>query len=107
MREKIIQARDRQRHRLGSIGYEKNLTCQNARIQVKDIVSTCILSGEAQKLYLAGMSSYGLSARAGHSVLKVARTIVFIDDRSCIGVSEIEEAIKYRQFGDSDAVWPL
>lgn len=107
MREKIVQARDRQRHRLGSIGSEKDIPYRNARIPVKDIVSTCILSDEAEKLYLAGMSSYGLSARAGHSVLKVARTIADIDDRSCIGVSEIEEAIKYRQFGDSDAVWPL
>jgi magnesium chelatase family protein len=47
-----------------------------------------------------------LSARAGHSILKVARTIADLDGRQEIGESAIEEAIEYRQLGDGDAIWP-
>jgi len=78
----------------------------NARIPPALIPEVCAVHGAAERLFLSGMASYGLSARAGHSILRVARTIADLDARAEIGESSIEEAMEYRQFGDDDAIWP-
>jgi magnesium chelatase family protein len=51
--------------------------------------------------------SLGLSARAFHSVLKLARTIADLDGLEDIDEASLEEAITYRFYGDGDAYWPF
>ena len=80
---------------------------KNARIPAGMVNEICHLSGMAEKAFLSGMAAFGLSARAGHSVLRVARTIADVDEENEITERAIEEALEYRQFGDGDAVWPF
>jgi len=106
-REKVLSARLHQRSRLKRACATYGNPRTNARIPPALISDICSIKGSAEKLFLSGMTSYGLSARAGHSILKVARTIADLDARTDIGESAIEEAMEYRQFGDGDAVWPI
>lgn len=104
LQEKVLNARLRQRERFQRVDAGNART--NARIPPGSIPELCKVTGNAEKLFLSGVSSFALSARAGHSILKVARTIADLDGRQEIGESAIEEAIEYRQLGDGDAIWP-
>jgi len=104
LQKKVLNARIQQRERLQRADARYART--NARIPPGHISELCKVTGNAEKLFLSGVSSYGFSARAGHSILKVARTIADLDGRQEIGESAIEEAIEYRQLGDGDAIWP-
>ena len=104
LQEKVLNARLRQRERFQRVDAGNART--NARIPPGSIPELCKVTGNAEKLFLSGVSSFALSARAGHSILKVARTIADLDGRQEIGESAIEEAIEYRQLGDADAIWP-
>jgi len=104
LQEKVLHARLRQRERFQRVDAGNART--NARIPPGSIPELCKVTGNAEKLFLSGVSSFALSARAGHSILKVARTIADLDGRQEIGESAIEEAIEYRQLGDGDAIWP-
>ncbi len=110
LREKVRSARLHQRARLeahlGKSCSAREISRTNARIPPALIPDVCAVRGTAERLFLSGMASYGLSARAGHSILRVARTIADLDARTEIGESAIEEAMAYRQFGDGDAIWP-
>jgi len=110
LREKVRSARLHQRARLEAYlkqsCSEQEKIHMNARIPPALIPEVCAVHGAAERLFLSGMASYGLSARAGHSILRVARTIADLDARAEIGESSIEEAMEYRQFGDDDAIWP-
>jgi magnesium chelatase family protein len=106
-REKVLTARSRQRSRLKNACTALDNLRTNARIPPARISDFCAVTGAAERLFLSGMVSYGLSARAGHSILKIARTIADLDDCAEIGESAIEEAMGYRQFGEGDAVWPI
>jgi len=79
----------------------------NARIPPDSIPRLCRLDGAAERMFRAGIESFGLSARASHAVLKVARTIADLDARTEIGESAVEEALSYRLLGEGDAVWPF
>jgi hypothetical protein len=128
LRDKVLFARDLQNMRLkkindgtdkkekGNIGYSRSidfsntdqiLARNNAHIPAGIINEICHIEGAAEKAFLSGMANCGLSARAGHSILRLARTIADIDGEDEITESSIEEAIEYRQFGDGDAVWPF
>jgi len=107
----VAEARARQRHRIARRGFRSDPRGQgggflNSRISPGLIAELCALSAEAERQFSEAVSAYGLSARASHSILKIARSIADLEGHDGIGLSEIEEAIGYRQFGDSDAVFP-
>ncbi len=111
VRSLVAEARARQRHRVALRAIPSDALGEgggylNSRISPGLISELCALSGEAEHRFSAAVSTYGLSARASHSILKIARSIADLDGHDRIGVNEIEEAIGYRQFGDSDAVYP-
>ena len=111
MRTVVEEARARQRHRIAHRALQQDACGQgggflNSRIAPGLIAELCSLTGEAEHHFSAAVSAHWLSARASHSVLKIARSIADLEGHGDIGVTEIEEAISYRQFGDSDAIYP-
>tara|TARA_R110000850_G_scaffold85460_5_gene183845 strand:- start:3420 stop:4928 length:1509 start_codon:yes stop_codon:yes gene_type:complete len=88
VRTRVQSARDRQMERSGIV---------NALMSPKQIEAHCALDGEGRKLLEAAMSRLGLSARAYHRVLKVARTIADLAGASGIGTVHLAEALRMRE----------
>jgi len=88
VRERVGAARGRQLARAGK---------PNALLTVKEVERDCVADAEAQALLRLAMARMGLSARAYHRVLKVARTIADLAGLDAIGSAHIAEAIRYRQ----------
>ena len=96
VRERVEAARARQRDRLeGSAG----LT--NAELGPQEVRRFCQerLEPQAEPLLAAAMEQIGLSARAFHRVLRVARTIADLDAADAISGVHLAEAIQYRRKG--------
>lgn len=69
----------------------------NAKLEVKDIDRLCVPSAQGEALLKNAISRMGLSARAYHRVLKVARTIADLAASDTIESGHIAEAIQYRR----------
>jgi magnesium chelatase family protein len=57
----------------------------------------CHLSEQGHQLLEQAMDKFGLSHRAYHRILKVARTIADLADSESISVAHLSEAIGYRK----------
>jgi magnesium chelatase family protein len=68
----------------------------NAALGPQALRRYCALDAAAQSLLDAAFERLGLSARALHRVLKVARTIADLAGRERIGAAHLAEAIQYR-----------
>lgn len=68
----------------------------NAHYNPKDIKSFCQLDESGQNLMDQAVEKLGLSARAYHRVLKVARTIADLEGAPSLLTSHVAEAIQYR-----------
>lgn len=92
IRERVEAARVRQRSRFaGQQGIHAN-----AHMGPKDLRRFCRLGSTAEELLRSALTRLGLSARAFHRILKVARTIADLADAEDIGTSHVAEAIQYR-----------
>lgn len=91
MRERILDARERQEKR-----YKKENLRFNSQLGSNDILRFCTLGSKEQKLLKAAFQSMGLSARAYHRILKVARTIADLEGSEEIREIHLTEAICYR-----------
>jgi magnesium chelatase family protein len=69
----------------------------NAKLGVKEIDSLCTADAAGEALLKNAISRMGLSARAYHRVLKVARTIADLAGVERIADTHIAEAIQYRR----------
>jgi magnesium chelatase family protein len=56
----------------------------------------CVLDNNGSMLIENAVEKFGLSPRAYHRILKVARTIADLDNRECICEPHLAEAIQYR-----------
>jgi len=90
IRERVIQARQRQATRLAPHG----LFC-NARLQHKHLRRLSVAPA-AEQLLKSAYAKLALSARAHDRILKVARTIADLAASDSIEVAHIAEAISYR-----------
>ncbi len=92
IREKIKAARQHQSRR-----YRNDPgVFVNAHLGPRLIRSYCHLGSEGHSLLKAAMTRLGLSARAYHRILKVARTIADLEGEENIQPMHVSEAIQYR-----------
>lgn len=91
LRERVLEARDRQTRRLGGSG-----ATTNARMTAAQVAEHCCLDGATEGLITTAMSRMGLSARAFHRLLKVSRTLADLAGRDDIRQEDVAEAIGTR-----------
>jgi magnesium chelatase family protein len=88
VRRRVEQARARQMARAGK---------PNQALTPREIQRTCPLDGACRQLMERALARLGLSARAYHRVLKVARTIADLAGDGAIDARHLGEAIGYRR----------
>lgn len=91
IRERVMEARERQNRRYQGTGYHFN-----AELGAGDIRTYCPLGTEEQAMMEEIFTIMNLSARAYHKVIKVARTIADLDGKDDIGTVHLSEAVCYR-----------
>ena len=69
----------------------------NARLGSREIDSFCAPDEKGQTLLKQAIARLGLSARAYHRILKVARTIADLGGAEAVGGNHVAEAIQYRR----------
>jgi magnesium chelatase family protein len=88
IRERVVAARAVQIGRQGK---------PNAALTAKDVEEYCAAEEEAAQLARRAITQLGLSARAYHRVLKVARTIADLAAVATIAPGHVAEAVQYRR----------
>lgn len=91
VRERVATARMRQLERAGK---------PNAWLGNREVERDCALGVDGYALLDRAVERLGLSARAYHRVLRVARTIADLAGDDGIATTHLSEAIQYRRFGD-------
>jgi len=91
IRERVAAARKRAEHRRPGVpGF------RNADLSASDLDPAKILDPDARPLLARAVDSLGLSVRALHRSLKVARTLADLAGAEKIGAVHLSEAISYR-----------
>jgi magnesium chelatase family protein len=92
IRERVERARAVQRARFK----DQPGIHANAHMSVRDLRRYCRLSEPVESILRQAVGRLGLSARAYHRVLKIARTIADLAGAAEIGPAHLSEAIQYR-----------
>lgn len=88
VRERILIARQRQLQRCGK---------PNRLLENREIEQFCQLAPHDERLLDVAIEQLGLSARAWHRILKVARTVADLSGSDSIQTPHLTEAITYRR----------
>jgi len=88
VRDRVRAARERQLERAGK---------PNAALGATETERLCRPDAEGRALLASATERLGLSARAYHRVLRLARTIADLDGAETVGSTAIGEAVRYRQ----------
>lgn len=91
IKKRVDKARDIQTNR-----FKNSKTTCNAKLTDVEFEKYCTISEDGAELLKQAFEKMGLSARAYHRIVKVARTIADLDNCDEIGVSHIAEAVQYR-----------
>lgn len=97
IRERVVAARKRQAQR-----FKGGQVYANAQMNTRDVQRHCKLDEGSQKMLHSAVDRLGLSARAYHRILKIARTIADLDGGGPILKDHLFEAIQYRSFDRMD-----
>ena len=93
IRARVVAARERQLLRQN---------CSNSELRGGELERVVTLRDEDRAFLAAAIERWGLSARAYHRVLRVARSIADLDDCADIDAAHIAEALAYR-IGEAQA----
>jgi magnesium chelatase family protein len=88
VRARVVAARERQQQRAGMV---------NAALGNREMQRDCALGKADRALLERSLDRLGLSARAYHRILRVARTIADLAAEPSIGTAHLTEAIQYRR----------
>jgi len=88
VRERVQSAHARQHARQGVL---------NAHLDAAGIEQYCVADDRARQLLKQAIDKLGLSARAYHRTLKVARSIADLAGLEVIGSAQVAEAVQYRR----------
>jgi magnesium chelatase family protein len=88
VRSRVTAARERQLQRNGK---------PNAALNNREVQRDCALGSRDRELLERSLDRLGLSARAYHRILRVARTIADLAGEERIGTPQLTEAIQYRR----------
>jgi magnesium chelatase family protein len=69
----------------------------NAQLSAKEVMHFCDLNETGHQLLEQAMNQFGLSHRAYHRILKLARTIADLAHSNTIEIPHLSEAISYRK----------
>ncbi len=92
IRERVDRARAVQRERFA----RRSGIYANAHMTPRDIRAFCRVSDGADALLRTALARLGLSARAYHRILKIARTIADLSGAAGLDAKHVSEAIQYR-----------
>jgi magnesium chelatase family protein len=92
VRDRVIAARARQLVRAGKA---------NAMLNNREVQRDCVLAAPDRHLLERSLDKLGLSARAYHRILRVARSIADLAGAERIGTPHLTEAIQYRRYARS------
>jgi magnesium chelatase family protein len=92
VRARVVAARDRQTRRFRT----HPGVFANAQMGPRDVREFCATDDAAESLLRAAVDRLGLSARAYHRVLRLARTIADLEGAERIEVAHVAEAVQYR-----------
>ncbi|KKR02238.1 MAG: Mg chelatase-like protein [Candidatus Nomurabacteria bacterium GW2011_GWF2_40_31] len=93
IKARVIGARVRQKERFKKLGRD---IATNSEMNVKDLSTMVKLKKEVRDLLDDSAEHLGLSARAYHRVIKIARTIADLENSPEVESNHILEAIQYR-----------
>jgi magnesium chelatase family protein len=91
IRERVNRAREVQRRRFAGRDIHGN-----AQMTTRDVERWCLPDEEGEKLLRTAIEKLGLTARAYHRVLKLARTIADLAGEEAVAAGHVSEAIQYR-----------
>ena len=92
IRERVDRARVLQRERFAN----RPGIYANAHMAPRDIRAHCRVSEGADALLKTAITRLGLSARAYHRILKIARTVADLETAAGLEPKHVSEAIQYR-----------
>ncbi len=95
VRTRVIQARKMQQARY------QDAKKTNALMTAADLKQYCPLDASARHLLDLAIDTMGISARAYDSILRVARTLADLEEKSSIETPHLMEAIQYRRLTHS------
>lgn len=90
--DRVLRARKAQQERFKDLPISTN-----KEMSVKHIDTLCTLDEASQRLLKQAVERMGLSARAYHRTIKVARTIADLVGEKEIALAHVAEALQYRQ----------
>ncbi len=91
-----IQKRVSEARKIQTKRFKKTLTNTNSNMSAKDIEELINLDQPTQTILNQSASQLGLSARAYHKIIKLARTIADLGQQKQISQEHILEALQYR-----------
>ena len=91
IRQRVNPARNIQSKR-----FKRTKIYCNAQMGSRHIKKHCNIDEASKNLLEAAIDKLGLSARAYHRILKIARTIADLEDSKDIQVDHVSESIQYR-----------